>query len=459
MGTQESLEFWPKLKATIEKVCKDCDVQWQSRKRVLSTYFLVLFIFKLVLNKHKQGYASMLCELWDSVDSKLLDLPQKHPVAASSICEARQKMPETVFQKINDELLLQWHKIKFTPAWRGHRIFAVDGSRLNLPRELIKDGYNICDEKYRHYPTGLLSVLYNLNEGMVYDTILDRHMDERTCAIDHMDKMLSGDVLILDRGYFSYLLLFRSVEKGIRLICRIQSGSVNGEIKKILDSSKTDATINYYPSEIVKADLKKRGFNLKFKKIPLRIIKYTIDKEIYICATTLVEKRYPAKEFSKLYHGRWGIEELYKISKHFVDIESFHSKSERGVKQEIYAHLLLINIAKIFESDANEKIKKSPEDNKPTDLRDGYWRGFQDSLLGIKINFKNCLLVVSRYLERLFLTSVGVISKWLPDIITAITRVKQKIRTGRHYPRVSFKPMSRWLRNRYLRTKNKAVYA
>ncbi len=31
-----------------------------------------------------------------------------------------------------------------------------------------------------------------------------------------------------------------------------------------------------------------------------------------------------------LYHARWGIEELYKISKQRMAIEEFHSRSERG---------------------------------------------------------------------------------------------------------------------------------
>lgn len=47
-------------------------------------------------------------------------------------------------------------------------------------------------------------------------------------------------------------------------------------------------------------------------------------------------------------NGRWGIEELCKISKQLIGIEDFHSQTERGVKQEIYAHLLLINIARIL---------------------------------------------------------------------------------------------------------------
>lgn len=120
---------------------------------------------------------------------------------------------------------------------------------------------------------------------------------------------------------------------------------------------------------------------------------------------------------------------------------------------EIYAHLLLINIARIFESDANNNIKSSSNENS-TDLKDEYWQGFRDNLRKIKINFKNCLIVVGRHLEQLFLTNIFTINKWLPNIITAIVRVKQKIRCGRHYPRRSFKPANRWLR-----LGRRAVYA
>lgn len=48
----------------------------------------------------------------------------------------------------------------------------------------------------------------------------------------------------------------------------------------------------------------------------------------------LFGEQYLLNEFSAVYHGRWRIEELYKISKEFVDIEDFHGKSARGVRQE-----------------------------------------------------------------------------------------------------------------------------
>ena len=31
------------------------------------------------------------------------------------------------------------------------------------------------------------------------------------------------------------------------------------------------------------------------------------------------------------------------VSKRHIEIENFHSKTERGIKQEIYAHILLIS--------------------------------------------------------------------------------------------------------------------
>ena len=166
-------------------------------------------------------------------------------------------------------------------------------------------------------------------------------------------------MLVLDRGYFSYLLLYQAVEKGLHLICRLQLGTMNKAIKSFWESDLQDEVIEYYPSPAVKSEIKKQGYHLNYRKIPMRLIKYQIDDEIYLCATTLIGKQYPLDEFPSVYHGRWGIEELYKISKEFIDIEDFHSKSERGVKQEIYAHVLLINVARIFESEADEQLPPS----------------------------------------------------------------------------------------------------
>jgi hypothetical protein len=177
------------------------------------------------------------------------------------------------------------------------------------------------------------------------------------------------------------------------------------------------------------------------------LIKYKIDDETYVCCTTLLGEQYPLNEFSDVYHGRWGIEELYKISKEFVDIEDFHGKSERGVRQECYAHMLLINIARIFEMEADKQLPPPPSEppigNNSGDQK-SYWKNFCGEIKNFKVNFKNCLLVVGRSLVKLLCPVGDEVFGFLSNILKSISRVRQKIRPGRHSPRQSRKPINKW---------------
>jgi len=163
-------------------------------------------------------------------------------------------------------------------------------------------------------------------------------------------------------------------------------------------------TLSLNPSAAVKTEIKQQGYHLNYKTIDLRLIKYQIGDEKYICATTLTDSKYTFDEFSRVYHGRWGIEELYKISKEFINVEDFHSKTERGVKQELYAHALLINISRIFEIEANNQLPLQSIFSRERDnIRENYWQHFFCKMQTIKINFKNCLLVVGRFLEKIMI--------------------------------------------------------
>ena len=440
-------DFWSPIQQIIGDVCSDFDKKWQTRKRIIDTSFLVLFIFKLVLSKNRQGYASLLNELWENPD---LSARQKQPVSASSLCEARQKLPEDIFIELNKAILVYQAELISQTRWCGHRIFASDGSKINMPHELLLAGYK-APNRDQYYPQGLMSVIYHLGSGFVHDCLLSGDRSERHCIISQMDTLVHDDVLVLDRGYFSYLVLYQAKEKNIHLICRLQSGTMNKAIKAFWQSDSNDMVINYSPSDAVKSEIKKQGYRLNYKPIQLRLIKYKIEKEIYVCATTLIGEQYPLDQFPQVYHGRWGIEELYKISKQFIEVEDFHGKSERHVKQELYAHALLINIARIFEAEANKQLPPPPSSGsrnkgKHIGIKGSYWQGLFDEIQKIKVNFKNCLLVVSRFIEKLVI-SLGLDEEkesCLSKILASISRVRQKIRPGRHYPRCSRKPSSKW---------------
>lgn len=139
----------------------------------------------------------------------------------------------------------------------------------------------------------------------------------------------------------------------------------------------------------------------------------------------------------------WKHEELYKISKLFINIEEFHGKTARGVKQELYSHMLLINLARFFEFEAKNLLP--PYEKNESDVKNALdYNNIFNPITMLNINFKNCLLVVGRYLENVILEGWELLGEWLPKITSSISRIRQKIRPNRHYPRISHKPADKW---------------
>jgi hypothetical protein len=71
------------------------------------------------------------------------------------LCEARQKLPEDVFVMLNNELLTLWHQNRDTPLRNGHKVFAIDSSKLNMPTGLLNYGFRVskysgphCQDNY-----------------------------------------------------------------------------------------------------------------------------------------------------------------------------------------------------------------------------------------------------------------------------------------------------------------------
>ncbi len=195
-----------KIKEIIDKVSNKYDKIWKKRNREIDSKFLISFIFQKITNKNK-GYGISLVELWDNYEKNKIEKGKKKIYAASLVCEARQKLHEDIFQEINEEIVLKYGKCnKEELLLNKHRVFAIDGTRVNLPREMVDCEYKTCN-KESYYPQGLLNCMYNINTQIVHDFCLEKYMNERVCAAEHIKSLEEGDVVIFDRGYFSYLML------------------------------------------------------------------------------------------------------------------------------------------------------------------------------------------------------------------------------------------------------------
>jgi len=434
------ISLWKNVVDILQEVADEYDKKWQLRKRVINSMILMLLIFRLVSSRNRQSYGTTIDDLWDSCHKLKIPLAQKSSVAASSFCAARKKLDEAIFKCANQRIIEAYGTEVDSYAWLGHRLFAVDGSKINLPRSLVTYGYRTPSDN-AHYPQGLLSCLYHVKSRLPFDFSLTSHTNERLSAEEHLKVLRRDDVVVYDRGYLSYVLLHRHCETAIHAVFRLQKNSF-GLIDSFFSSSQTDIVADIVPSERTQENIKKQHPALVIVPLTMRLVKYEIAGKTYCLGTTLLDKdRYPLNELRDVYHSRWGIEELYKVSKRLFGIEEFHAKSERGVKQELYAHFVLITMNRLFANRAERELNRQA----PATLSPGSTG--QDrpppTTMRIRTNFKHCIHVVQRSLEELLLLE-NKMKTAVQTAFNSISQQYQKVRPGRRYPRRSLRPDPRW---------------
>jgi hypothetical protein len=427
------INLWGKVITIIAEVAHEFDKIWQKRKRIIDSMLLIFLIFRLLYSKNSQGYGTTISDFWNNCRKMKFPLPQKEPICASALTQARSKLDETIFKVLNKRIISAYEE-ETNKSYRlnNQRIFAVDGSKINLPRELIEEGYKTPSDN-AHYPQGLVSCLYQLKSKIPYDFDLVKHGDERKCALLHLRSLKENDIVVYDRGYFSYAMLYYHVKAGVYPVFRLQKNTYK-EIEEFRNSDQVDQIITINPSTDTSRDIKKKFPDIIIVPLRFRLIKYTVAETTYCIGTTLMDKQYEINLFKDIYHSRWGIEELYKVSKEFIIVDDFHGKTERGVKQELFAHFALITMNRLCSNKAEDQLSKILA---PLSKKD-------DSTSEIKVNFKNCLATVSRHLEEIMFVPANCVKGLIQQIVSSISRYRQKVRPNRSYVRKSMKPIKKW---------------
>jgi len=215
--------------------------------------------------------------------------------------------------------------------WCGRKVFVVDGTRVNLPQSFVAKKYK-TPGKHAFYPQGLVSLLYDPIARLPVTAILSRHGNERKAAAQLLLALQPGNILVYDRGYLSQTLLSKLVSSRLDGIFRLPSQSF-AEFRDFQNSGAKETQVS----------ICRKGFYVR-----LRLIRYKAKNTEVILATTLLDsEEFPAAEVAKLYGKRWRIEEAFKRVKHCLNVEKWHSKSVKGVRQELFISLIkvfLINL-------------------------------------------------------------------------------------------------------------------
>jgi hypothetical protein len=283
-------------------------------------------------------------------------------VTKGAFSRARAKLKPEAFVELNRVGVNNFYQNAPWLNWRGFRLLAADGSTAVLPnhpsvsQEFGFTGFGMYADSKRS--VARISLLYDvLNFITVDGQIASYDTDERSLLQRHLKCLNAGrDLLILDRGYPSYGLMFELQALGVHYCIRLRDDWWL-EVRKMLEEGKTQKeTLFYLPKN--EKELRSR-YPYADTTIRCRIIAVTLaDGSRQILCTSLGEDRAPAACFAELYHFRWNIEEGYKLYKSRMALEAFSGKTALAVKQDFYAGIFMMTTAAVMAFPVAEEVKK-----------------------------------------------------------------------------------------------------
>lgn len=275
-------------------------------------------------------------------------------VSKQAISKARQFIDPSLFKELFylsvDTFYQNIHSRKL---WHGYHIFAIDGSKFELPNS--KSNFEFFGEMFgypdptRRFTMGLASIVYDVLDDYIVHASFKRYLaSERTAALEHLQQLEALDIyqdsiVIFDRGYYSEAMFRYCVSNNHLCLMRLK------EKIKLCKSCKGDSVL------ILPGNPKEGTEDIK-----IRVIEVTLDdgSKEYL-ATNLFDSSITADMFKELYFLRWPVELKYKELKSRFQIEDFNGATTTSVFQEFYITMLLSNLSSLIKNQADESIDET----------------------------------------------------------------------------------------------------
>lgn len=388
-----------------------------TRRGPLDPALLTTILLYMVADADRRGYDLLLDALWHEARSHGLSLPTEQPVAAASFCEARVKITPRLLRRMVHELATHaFEDASVTRRWRGRRVFALDGTKINLQRSpALHKVFGTPHDA--HCPQLLLSVLLDVCAKHPVDfEIAPFARNEREHLMAMLPSLAEGDLLILDRGYPSHAIIQALTQARIDFLIRVPASNSFRVIDELRASGEKESVCKLTPPVGSPSDW-----------VPISVRAVAVPGPDHCTSyflTSLPATEVAVAEFADVYRMRWEVEEFFKLMKGpYIGQRQFRSKSPTGVRQEVSALVLFLAITRLCTQvvDANSER------------------------LGTEASQKAAVLAVASHLTRILLPKhEGDALRELARLLERIARKRYRRRARKPYPRVSFKPTQRW---------------
>lgn len=347
-------------------------------------------------------------------------------VTKSAFCQQRRKLKPVFFCGWNDALTSSYyrHARGQERRWRGFRVFAIDGTKLSLPNTpALRQHFGYSTNQHgTKSATARASILYDvLNKLVVKSKLCPLKEAERTTACDLIPFLDKEDLLLLDRGYPSFMLFYLLINKqDCHFVMRAQA-NFSKVVDEFRSCGKKDEIVTLRATYKAIKGLRSQGVEIPPEtEIKVRLVRIRLDDgQDEILITNLYDtKAYTLPVLKELYFLRWPVETTYGYLKNELQVECFSGISPICIEQDFYANIFVFNLQAVIEEGCEEYVRTV---NRQRTIK-------------YKINKNVCWALMKGRVIDLFLHAEQA-GYLLKELTSLFERYLEPVRPGRKYPR------------------------
>lgn len=270
--------------------------------------------------------------------------PKAEAPSRGALSRARAKAPWQAFREVFEKaaaLALEIWPERAGDRWRGMSVLGVDGSRYNLPateeiRKEFDPDSGLGMPGKGHYPQCLVSTLYDVFRGLpLARSVAPYRTCEREEAVKLLESAPPDSLAVFDRGYPAYWFFLHLMEHfSGHFLMRCSTSATFSAIAPFLKSSQPEAIIDIVAPKTYTAEQRRALPTLRLRAIR----SHGPDGNESVFLTDLLDmEAIPRGEIVDMYFKRWAVEVYYREEKIIQQVERFHSRTAKGVLQELFA--------------------------------------------------------------------------------------------------------------------------
>ena len=346
----------------IEQGCREIGLFF--RNRLLTPVVTVLHMVMATLWPEESFNAGWQV-LWDSMVSRLPHVAGESP-SSGSLSKARGRLPLKLWKWLFDRIARRCAQLAGRlDTWRGHRVVLLDGTCVSMPDEpALFETFGTCRSRKveGRYPLARLVTAASMCSRTVLAYVMGRYDEgENSLAGRLLEALQKGDLIVADRLFAGAALYAGYLRREFAFITRMHHRLKVSRLRRLVSHSRHDfiTELTVWPS------YRRKDPSLP-ERVRVRVIQSRVTirgkkRTLWLVTSLLDAERYPAEEIVALYCRRWKIETLFEELKVTLSADVLRSKTPEGVRKEMAARILTLNVVRTIILASAIKAGVNPE--------------------------------------------------------------------------------------------------